>query len=142
MKFLFITQDIEKVESDPDFIVCTIPRKDVPKYIYACDASICFIKPSFSKKGSSATKMAEILAMGLPIITNSGWGDVAFLSKTIDNICIDDNCDQSFIKEFLKKRSAKAQNDFFSDLFSLESGVKRYSQVYSILRETMLARNE
>lgn len=134
-KFLFITQDNDKVEKNSDFIVHAVPRKDVPRYIYASDASICFIKPSFSKKGSSATKMAEILAMGLPIVTNPGWGDVEFLSEKIKNILVTDSCNESVLKEFLEYKCLKNQNNFFHNFFSLDSGVEKYCAVYRMLTD-------
>jgi glycosyltransferase involved in cell wall biosynthesis len=41
-----------------------------------CDAGLAFIRPSFSKLASSPTKIAEYLAAGLPVITNTGIGDL------------------------------------------------------------------
>jgi glycosyltransferase involved in cell wall biosynthesis len=43
----------------------------------AADLGLFFIKPVFSKQASSPTKMGEMLALGLPIVTNAGVGDVA-----------------------------------------------------------------
>jgi glycosyltransferase involved in cell wall biosynthesis len=132
-KFLFITQDIDKVEIHNDFIIRAVSRNEVPRYISACDASICFIKPSFSKKGSSATKMAEVLAMGLPLITNPGWGDVEFLQKQIENVFVFSEYNEIKIREFFDNFSLKNQNTNFYNLFSLEKGVDRYSEVYQII---------
>ena len=72
-KFLFLTPDIEKVESRTDFIVRTAGRRDVPIYCSISNLALFFIQPTFSKKASSATKLAEVMAMGLPVITNRGW---------------------------------------------------------------------
>jgi glycosyltransferase involved in cell wall biosynthesis len=130
-RFLFITQDIDKVETNRDFIVLTVSRDEIPKYIFACDASVCFIKPSFSKKGSSATKMAEVLAMGLPMITNPGWGDVEYLSRNIKSIILY-NTDESPDKNLLTL-ARTTQDTFFYEFFSLEMGIIKYCNVYRIL---------
>jgi glycosyltransferase involved in cell wall biosynthesis len=48
---------------------------DMPRYVRLFDAGLFFIKPSFSKRASAATKMAEFLGCGVPIIINDGVGD-------------------------------------------------------------------
>ena len=48
----------------------------MPSYINVSTYSIFFILPVFSKKASSPTKMGEIMSLGVPIICNSGVGDV------------------------------------------------------------------
>ncbi len=54
-----------------------VPHVEMPRYLSAADAAISFIKPCYSKLSSSPTKIAEYLASGVPIITNTGVGDVA-----------------------------------------------------------------
>src|SRR5699024_11158852 len=56
-------------------IIKSVEREDLPHYIYIADISIFFIKPTFSKKGSSPTKQGEIMSMGIPLIINSNVGD-------------------------------------------------------------------
>jgi glycosyltransferase involved in cell wall biosynthesis len=129
-KFLVLTPDKHLVSSDSDFIVHAAAREDVPAYISISDLSLCFIKPSFSKKGSSATKMAEVLAMGIPVVTNAGWGDVEFLRGRMKNLYVLDNLDtQPATSDY----RADHQDEFFFDLFSLQSGVAKYRQVYAAL---------
>ena len=53
----------------------------MPSYIGVSDFSIFFILPVFSKKASSPTKMGEIMNLGIPIICNSGVGDVDNIMK-------------------------------------------------------------
>lgn len=48
---------------------------DMPRYIRLMDAGLFFISPSRSKKGSAATKLAEFLGCGVPVIVNDGVGD-------------------------------------------------------------------
>ena len=132
-KFLFLTPDGDRVAADPDFAVLSVTRSEVPRYIYASDASLCFIKPSFSKKGSSATKMAEVMAMGVPVVTNPGWGDVAFLAERMGALYLAGRQAEKEVNEQLIKRPEMLVNPFFMDFFSLKGGVARYRQVYKII---------
>ena len=66
----------EKGFTDKDFFIQKVSPKEVPAYLNAADIAVSFIKPCYSKLSSSPTKNAEYLASGLPIITNSGIGDV------------------------------------------------------------------
>lgn len=59
-----------------DFLVRRVSPEDVPLYLSAADFAVSFIKPTFSKRASSPTKLAEVLASGLPILSNTGIGDV------------------------------------------------------------------
>jgi glycosyltransferase involved in cell wall biosynthesis len=52
---------------------------DVPRYLAAADAGICFLGRHPSKVASSPTKYAEYLAAGLPVVTNGWIGDSARL---------------------------------------------------------------
>ena len=51
-------------------------RQQVPLLLSLSDYSVFFIRPCYSKQSSSPTKHGEIMAMGIPLITNGGVGDV------------------------------------------------------------------
>ena len=55
--------------------ICRAPFEDMPRYIRLFDAGLFFIKPSFSKRASAATKLAEFLGCGVPVLINDGVGD-------------------------------------------------------------------
>lgn len=59
-----------------NFLVTQVTPGEVPRYLKAADIAISFIKPCFSKKASSPTKIAEYLASGLPVVCNAGVGDL------------------------------------------------------------------
>jgi glycosyltransferase involved in cell wall biosynthesis len=59
-----------------DFLVTQVTPVQVPRYLKAADIAISFIKPCYSKQSSSPTKIAEYLASGLPVVCNSGVGDL------------------------------------------------------------------
>jgi glycosyltransferase involved in cell wall biosynthesis len=48
----------------------------------SCDAAVSFIRPCGSKLASSPTKIPEYLAAGLPVVANSGIGDMDELIAT------------------------------------------------------------
>lgn len=62
--------------TENDFFVDGVLPDEIPRYLNAADAGLSFIKRCYSKQSSSPTKNAEYLAAGLPIIANSGVGDV------------------------------------------------------------------
>jgi glycosyltransferase involved in cell wall biosynthesis len=51
-------------------------RDEVPRLLAAMDVLISFIQPSYARMGSSPTKNAEAMAMGVPLLCNPGVGDV------------------------------------------------------------------
>jgi glycosyltransferase involved in cell wall biosynthesis len=67
---------------DSDFFVGQVAATDVPRYLKAADVSISFIKACYSKFSSSPTKIAEYLASGLPVVCNTGVGDLDELLNT------------------------------------------------------------
>lgn len=82
---IVLTQrDLEKVKqtlqnkglSEKEFLIKSVSPREVPNYLIASDVAISFIKACYSKQSSSPTKIAEYLAAGLPVISNSGVGDL------------------------------------------------------------------
>ncbi|MCD6018662.1 MAG: glycosyl transferase group 1 [Bacteroidetes bacterium] len=144
--FLIITKDdIQLVHSaakkhgvSPEkLIVVSSSRSDMPYYITLSTASVFFIKPTFSKSASSPTKMGELLSMGIPVLTNSGIGDV-------DQIVTENQCgllvhgfnqnDYRKIADDLiensnlyKENTERTANQFFS----LNEGIDRYTKIYN-----------
>ena len=118
-----------------NFVLITVPFSTVPQYMYATDCCISFIKPVYSKLGSSPVKIGEILSMGIPLISNS-VGDMGKLFSE-ENIGIE-------VKDFLEisiKSAAVKVNDLKNLLsedirsvalknFSLKKGVEKYAEVY------------
>jgi glycosyltransferase involved in cell wall biosynthesis len=48
---------------------------DMPAHLAAADAAVSFARPAFSKIASSPVKVAEYLAVGVPVVMNRGVGD-------------------------------------------------------------------
>jgi glycosyltransferase involved in cell wall biosynthesis len=62
----------------------------------SCDAAVSFIRPCVSKLASSPTKIPEYLAAGLPVVANSGIGDMdALIATEKVGVTIADFADES-----------------------------------------------
>lgn len=124
-KFLFVTPDGDKVERRNDFLVAKATRSQVPLYCSLAQVAIMFIKPSFSKMASSATKMAEVMAMGVPVVTNRGWGDVEIFAHQCEHIQFDT------IKPLAQENPPIQKiTDFAVEQFSLDGAINGYQNVY------------
>jgi glycosyltransferase involved in cell wall biosynthesis len=141
-KLLLVTPDKWTTDTNgfsKDIRLVSAERNEVPLYLSLATASMFFIKPAFSKKASSATKMGELLAMNIPVITNRGWGDAeAVLSKTKLGILLSDFEDTDYryaIQQVLKISRSEAA-DSLSDEFSLSNGVISYKNIYTELTNT------
>ncbi len=52
-----------------------VPLEEMPAYLSAADAGLCFLRPFPSKLSCSPIKLGEYLACGLPVVSTSGCGD-------------------------------------------------------------------
>jgi glycosyltransferase involved in cell wall biosynthesis len=69
---------------DPgDLVITAAHREEVPALLAATDIGLFFTRPTYSKLGMSPTKLGEYLASGIPVVTNSGIGDV---DATLDRV--------------------------------------------------------
>lgn len=84
VKILLVTQEnhqrlrgdlLKAGVSDEQFVLARVPFSAMPDHVRLIDVGLFFIKPTFSKRGSSATKIGEFLATGVPVIINDGVGD-------------------------------------------------------------------
>ena len=87
--FLFVSNEGDKIKelvaqkgiSASKIRVVSCLHSQVASYISLFTASIYFIIPAYSKKASSPTKQAELMAMGIPVICNAGVGDSDLIVK-------------------------------------------------------------
>lgn len=150
--FLFITPEpknillaaaLKKNISSDRITIVKANRREVPLFLSLSNASIFFIKPTFSKLASSPTKQGEIMSMGIPIISNSLIGDTEYI--------IDDSKAGVVVKDFNENeyRTAVVKLNSFNEVnssaamagakkyFSLTGGIALYEKVY----ETLLKKN-
>ncbi len=84
-----ILEKIDKYEwQDEVEIIYNVPRAAMPEYINLATHVIFFLN-SFSSKGRFPIKLAETLAMGKPIITNRGIGDLDEIENDNCGVVID-----------------------------------------------------
>lgn len=126
---------------DNFLILERIPYREMPEFISASDTGFFFITPVFSKKASSPTKFAEFMSCGLPVITNSGIGDLdeIIMAYRVGTIV------REFSKEEYNNRirghmklieNGAIKEDCIklaNGIFALKSGVERYSEIYNRL---------
>ncbi|MDO9376790.1 MAG: glycosyltransferase, partial [Ferruginibacter sp.] len=94
------------------------------------------IKPCFSKLSSSPTKHGEIMAMGIPVITNSGVGDVKeIVEKYEAGYVVDDFTTaalENVIRQIIKNEPVKKEHirNGAKEFYSLDLALERYQSVY------------
>ncbi len=144
-KFKFITKEkpqiilskaLEKGIPSKHFEVVAASRTEVPKQLADVDVGIFFIKPVFSKKASSPTKQGEFMAMGIPVITNSGVGDTDFvINKYQSGMLIEDFNEVDYGKaleniEKILNLDKKNIRSCAIDFYDLKKGIEKYHSVY------------
>jgi glycosyltransferase involved in cell wall biosynthesis len=151
--FMVLTQrDQEKIRdqlidngfSRNDFLVTGVEPRAIAQYLSAADFGVSFIKPCYSKLASSPTKLAEYLASGLPVVANSGVGDVDELLTGEKVGVVFDRFDDSTYRlvvetifdmtsdKLLSGRCRKVAKEYF-DLDTVAG--RRYRRIYSELLE-------
>lgn len=147
-KFLIITPDNENFILNKaqrigliqeDFKIMFSERKKLPSNVHASDFSIFFIKPAYSKKSSSPTKMGELMAMGIPLICNNNVGDVEeIINTTGGGFCITEMNEANFTKivdsleqfaDFIGSHVREKSRDYYD----LQKGLNLYISVYKEL---------
>jgi glycosyltransferase involved in cell wall biosynthesis len=56
----------------------------VPNLLPAMDVMVSFITSTYARMGASLTKMSECFAVGIPVVSNSGVGDVKQIIDQLD----------------------------------------------------------
>lgn len=143
-RFLFITQnnpamivsEARQRGIDPrKLVIVAAAREEVPHLLSAADVGIAFKQPTYSARACSPTKMGEMLALGLPLVTNGLVGDV---SRIVD----DTGCGVA-VADFNKASYhwAIAQVEAYDvppeelrrrarAWFDVELGIERYDRIY------------
>ena len=131
------TEAIKKGINPNDILVKSVLHSEVPLYISLFDKSIFFIHASYSKKASSPTKQGEIMAMGIPLICNSGVGDTdAIVKKYNAGSVIEDFSEATYLQSFNSTDFNQLDTiNGAKEYFSLEEGIKRYLSIYKEVYE-------
>jgi len=126
----------QKGINEDDIYIKFSTRKELPTLLSVSSVSIFFIKNTFSKKASSPTKHAELMGLGIPVIANSGVGDIdqIILNTNTGKIinldnhnAFEDSCKNINELTDIGKDQIRKQG---KEIFSLEIGVEKYSEIY------------
>jgi glycosyltransferase involved in cell wall biosynthesis len=117
-------------------VISSAARHEVPELLSLSDYSLFFIKPCYSKISSSPTKHGEIMAMGIPVITNSGVGDVAEIVERYESgFLLPQFSKQDF--QHLAKQIATAPvfnpeaiRNAAKEIYSLDHAISKYTEKY------------
>jgi glycosyltransferase involved in cell wall biosynthesis len=145
-KFLFISnnrhevvvQEVAAYGIPADRIIVRMgKRHEVPLLLSCSHYSLFFIKPCFSKLSSSPTKHGEIMAMGIPVIANSGVGDVkeiiekyqaGYVLNQLDEASMQTIVDD-IMQHTINTTPAAIRAGAF-DFYSLQKTLDTYHEVY------------
>lgn len=110
-------------------------RAAMPALIAVADVGLSFILPSNCALASSPTKVGEMLAMGIPIVANSGVGDIEqVMGEPGAGLLIPDlsdpNVDAAANAMWEHKADPPAARAAAEVWFSLDQGVVTYDQLY------------
>ena len=119
--------------------VLPVNRAEMPLYLSITDLSLFFIKNAFSKKASSPVKQGELMAMGIPMICNSGVGDVDLIVN--DTHCgmiletLNESAFDNAIRKWdvLKNIPQQTIREGAFKWYSLSEGVNQYAKIYNQL---------
>jgi glycosyltransferase involved in cell wall biosynthesis len=118
-------------------VICSALRKDVPLHIALSDLSVMFVCEGYSNVAVSPVRVAEILAMGVPMLINSGIGDMdKILTSVNSDFIVDGMNSESFAKvskNFLNivTTDKKLLRSLAEKEFDLNKGVAGYRSIYS-----------
>ena len=147
-KFLFVTAEnpdyilrkaLTKNISNSDIIIKKADRKEMPLYISIGQASLFFIKDSFSKMASSPTKHGEILSCHIPVVCNK----IGDLDKIVNfrktGLIVEKLTSEDYLKAIknLLEGFKPSTDDFDSttnEFYSLLNGIEKYDSIYNGLK--------
>lgn len=112
--------------------------EQVPEYLGAADAGLCFLGDHHSKAASSPTKYGEYLAAGLAVVTNPWTGDAARLEGDPAWILVRSFSRDEYLavaRDLRRKledpaRLRQAAQALARRCFSLEEALDRYEGLY------------
>jgi glycosyltransferase involved in cell wall biosynthesis len=150
VKILLVTRDdhralradLEAAGIPPERLVITrVMFAEMPRWIRLFDAGVFFIRPAFSKRASAATKLAEFLGCGIPVIINDGVGDSGPLVRDGGvGVVLDTLGDAAYEQALPKIREMLADHSIHdrcrglaTKVFDVRVGADRYNKLYQYL---------
>lgn len=118
--------------------VKAVDHPDVPAEMNRMDAGVFFYKQTFSKRGTSPTKLGEFLACGIPCLSNAGVGDVESVLEGEEVGVTIDSFSPAAKRRGVERLVALSEapditercRNVAESYFALESGVAAYDELY------------
>jgi glycosyltransferase involved in cell wall biosynthesis len=116
-------------------------RTEIPALLSCADVMLSFIKPAYSKIASSPTKLAEAFAVGVPVISNTGIGDVDEITLALDAGALVDLSDENSFNNVVARldtiaaKGGKALRERSRASLGLEVAAARYRRIYRELED-------
>ena len=116
-------------------------REEVPGFLGASDIMISFRRWTYSQQACSPTKLAEAFALGIPVISNSGVGDVDRITQELDAGAVIDLDDPTAFDKVVSElddilaKSGSELRERAREKLGLEVAKERYRQVYAKLEQ-------
>jgi len=146
LNFLIISNEINKelenfiinknTQYNNRIILINSDRNELPRLLGCADVTISFIKPFYSKIASSPTKYAESLAMGIPVISNDGIGDINEITNKLNSgQIVDLNNFDSFSNQNLENIINLGGDSLrlrSKKILSLDFAISEYKKVYNL----------
>ena len=134
----FVMNRIKSLDIEGLVKVDYLRREALASRLRDADLGVCFIMPVPSKKASSPTKIGEYLASGLPVLTNSGIGDIEEIVKSCNVGAVIDSFTESSYKSALAtlkkllndENTVKRCREAAEKYFSLNNAVEKYDKIY------------
>jgi glycosyltransferase involved in cell wall biosynthesis len=122
--------------NEKDIRIASASADDMPDYLAAMDVGVMFFA---EKPGSAPTRLGEFLSAGVPVVGNTGIGDLGDLIRHYDvGTVIENPFDEkelgekarSLLEEYdhiLQRGSCRAAAETY---FTVEAGAARYREIY------------
>ena len=116
-----------------------IPFSEMPERLTDFEIALFYIHPYFSKRASAATKIGELLASGIPVLTNGNVGDHEFYieqsgcGKILDFEQLDSYDFENLLNKLRTEEVSRNCRKLAQEYFSLEKGVEKYRELYKLI---------
>jgi len=128
--------------ADEQLVIVSAPFASMPRYLRLLDLAVIFRKQTFAKHGGLATKLGELLAVGVPVVVNEGVGDaVELIEQEGVGIVLRALTSEAFAASLPSVQALRERVDVrgrcrqvAEQRFGLELGVARYRRLYERLQ--------
>jgi glycosyltransferase involved in cell wall biosynthesis len=124
---------------DDRVTVTGVPHREVPRWFSLSAAGIFLIESAPSKRASAPTKLGELLACGVPVLTTAGIGDTeALIGETRTGVVVRDLSAEGHAHALLELAALRSEGPALArrcrraaeERLSLAAAVREYAALY------------